>query len=164
VLSQLNQTIFEATQGTSGMTCFVATIDLDSGLMQYANGGHMFPIVAPHADRPDAHNAHPSLLDLRALATRGSPIGYQAVGHFEQRETHLRPGDRLIMYTDGVIECVGIDDNPFSKRRFLRLLARMRKTSTADIIHGIERKLTDHLGGRSLDDDFMISIIEFSGS
>jgi hypothetical protein len=71
----------------------------------------MPPVVA-HADGP------PDLLDLPT----GTPLGVGA-GSFSRTAFDLGPGDRLVLYTDGLVE---IRDQPIDKRldRLQRLLAQ----------------------------------------
>lgn len=73
-------------------TCVYAVYDPHRHACHIANAGHMPPVLIPHG-RP------PRLLELPA----GTPLG---VGHaqYSTTDVELRPGDRLVLYTDGLVE------------------------------------------------------------
>ncbi|MEU8032375.1 SpoIIE family protein phosphatase [Streptomyces sp. NPDC049099] len=74
------------------VTCLYAAYDPRTGRCSVANAGHMPPALA----RP---GAAPRLLDLPAAA----PLGVGGV-RFETTTVALRPGDVLVLYTDGLVE------------------------------------------------------------
>ncbi|MFF9502346.1 SpoIIE family protein phosphatase [Streptomyces sp. NPDC014656] len=82
---------------TSGLehyiaTCLYAVYDPHRGQCDIANAGHLPPAVV-RAGRP------PELLDLPT----GAPLGVGGVP-FRTTSVDLGPGDRLVLYTDGLVE------------------------------------------------------------
>ncbi|NUU23721.1 MAG: SpoIIE family protein phosphatase [Streptomycetaceae bacterium] len=82
---------------TSGLehyiaTCAYAVYDPHRQRCQIANAGHLPPVLIP-SGRP------PELLDLPT----GAPLGVGGVP-FRTTAFALHPGDRLILYTDGLVE------------------------------------------------------------
>ncbi|MFJ9406739.1 SpoIIE family protein phosphatase [Streptomyces sp. NPDC101393] len=73
-------------------TCIYAVYDPRDGVCRISNAGHLPPAL----HRPDQD---PELLDLPA----GSPLGVGA-GPFQTTTLVLRPGDELLLYTDGLVE------------------------------------------------------------
>ncbi|EST36144.1 SpoIIE family protein phosphatase [Streptomyces roseochromogenus] len=74
------------------VTCLYAVYDPRTGRCSIANAGHMPPALA-RPGRP------PRLLELPA----GAPLGVGGVS-FETTTVTLRPGDLLVLYTDGLVE------------------------------------------------------------
>ncbi|GHE06316.1 SpoIIE family protein phosphatase [Streptomyces alanosinicus] len=74
------------------VTCLYAVYDPRTGRCSIANAGHMPPALARPGDPP-------RLLELPA----GAPLGVGGV-RFETTTVALRPGDLLVLYTDGLVE------------------------------------------------------------
>ncbi|MFE5921347.1 SpoIIE family protein phosphatase [Streptomyces sp. NPDC056468] len=79
-------------------TCLYAVYDPIAGELHIANAGHIPPVLVR------ADNGHSELLDLPT----GAPIGVGGVP-FEAVRVRVRPGDRIVMCTDGLVEVRGED-------------------------------------------------------
>ncbi|WP_369274367.1 SpoIIE family protein phosphatase [Streptomyces sp. R11] len=79
-------------------TCLYAVYDPIAGELHIANAGHIPPVLV------SADNGHSELLDLPT----GAPIGVGGVP-FEAVRVRVRPGDRIVMCTDGLVEVRGED-------------------------------------------------------
>ncbi|WP_329490396.1 serine/threonine-protein phosphatase [Kitasatospora sp. NBC_01246] len=111
---------------------------------------------------------HPPPLRLRADgvtaldARRPAPplgLGELAPGGYEVDEFAFLPGDRLLIYTDGVIEARD------ARRRFYPLTERVRAWSADPpeaLVQQVRHDLLAHAGGR-LDDDAAIVAVERLG-
>jgi serine phosphatase RsbU (regulator of sigma subunit) len=73
------------------VTCLYAVLDPVSGRLRYANAGHNLPYLAT-AD---------GVTELRA---RGMPLGAMPGMIYEENETYLAPGDRILLHSDGLVE------------------------------------------------------------
>ncbi|MFF3849808.1 SpoIIE family protein phosphatase [Streptomyces sp. NPDC002328] len=73
-------------------TCVYASYDPRRGECRLANAGHLPPVLLRAGSRP-------RLLDLPT----GTPLGVGGVP-FETSGVEFRPGDRLVLYTDGLVE------------------------------------------------------------
>jgi len=79
-------------------TCLYAVYDPIASEVHIANAGHIPPVIVHAAD------GRSELLDLPT----GAPIGVGGVP-FEAVRVRVRPGDRLVMCTDGLVEVRGED-------------------------------------------------------
>jgi serine phosphatase RsbU (regulator of sigma subunit)/anti-sigma regulatory factor (Ser/Thr protein kinase) len=79
-------------------TCLYAVYDPIASELHIANAGHIPPVIVHAAD------GRSELLDLPT----GAPIGVGGVA-FESVRVRVRPGDRLVMCTDGLVEVRGED-------------------------------------------------------
>ena len=93
VLSEVNQLLQEDNDAAMFVTVFYAIFDPASGELSYANGGHNPPLVA-HAD------GSTTLLP----PTGGVALGVVPDVAYQESSVPLRPGDRVVFYTDGVTE------------------------------------------------------------
>ncbi|WP_307624280.1 SpoIIE family protein phosphatase [Streptomyces sp. V3I7] len=79
-------------------TCLYAVYDPIAGELHLANAGHIPPVLVR------AEDGRSELLDLPT----GAPIGVGGVP-FEAVRVPVRPGDRIVMCTDGLVEVRGED-------------------------------------------------------
>ena len=98
-------------------TVAYALLDLRDGRLRCAVAGHPHPFV----QRVDGR--------LEELDAGGPIIGLGGVLPFDDAETRLAPGDRLVLYTDGVIEHSGSDGALFGDARFRHELTHTRALS-----------------------------------
>jgi sigma-B regulation protein RsbU (phosphoserine phosphatase) len=93
------------------MTAFAALLDPVAGVIHYANAGHNFPYVV-HM-KPGRRLAETSV-----LAKSGNPLGDPACRPLIQKgDVRLRPGDLLVLFTDGVVERSNPAGKLFGDRR-----------------------------------------------
>jgi sigma-B regulation protein RsbU (phosphoserine phosphatase) len=96
------------------ITFFYAHLDGPSRRLSYANAGHNTPIVV-HRD-----GSH------RRLDQGGSVLGIFKKQSFEAETIELAPGDRVVLYTDGVTEAHDRDGEEFGDSRLLEVLQDSR--------------------------------------
>jgi sigma-B regulation protein RsbU (phosphoserine phosphatase) len=112
VAEELSKHFSEAAIGQP-FTFLYGILDLLNGEFRFVSAGHPGPVHLPR-------NAEPVQLEVTGL-----PVG---VGSrtYKGQTVHLRPGDRLVLYTDGVTEARNADGEHFGIRRFLAALQQSR--------------------------------------
>lgn len=81
-------------------TCAIVVVDTATGQLAYANAGHLPPLIVPGAKRRDAV-IEPS--HLRQLEPTGPLLSVLSRG-WEVGRAELRPGEVLLLLTDGLLE------------------------------------------------------------
>lgn len=109
---------------------------------------------------------HPPPLLLRAgedepipLESEGFFVGVFPDAEFEEREYRLEPGDRLLLYTDGVIEARDAGGRLFGLPRLVDSFRAGRDEAVEEGCRRIEADLKHFTGGR-FDDDVTFALIE----
>jgi serine phosphatase RsbU (regulator of sigma subunit) len=112
LLSLMNRAIFESAKRRFVMTCFACFIDMRARTITYANAGHNFPYLyrAPNALREGES-------EFTVLMSRGNRLGDIPDSTFNESTQNLRQGDRLVFYTDGLIECESPTGEEFGEKR-----------------------------------------------
>jgi phosphoserine phosphatase RsbU/P len=92
------------------ITFFYALLDGPSGTLHYVNAGHNPPVVL---HRDGSHYR---------LEEGGGVFGVFPNQKFAMGTTRLEPGDRMVLFTDGVTEATDSEDQEFGDQRLVRLL------------------------------------------
>jgi sigma-B regulation protein RsbU (phosphoserine phosphatase) len=75
-------------------------------------------------------------------------------------EIAMRPGDRLLIYTDGASEACAPGGEELGGAGLAAALAECRSLSLADTLDALLGRIRDHCGGRPLDDDVTLVLVE----
>ncbi len=150
LLRQSNRYIWEDSEHGMFVTLFYAMVDAHNGLITYGSAGHNNQYLLRSGEDT-----------VEKLKASGKPLGIDTDFAFEEKIVLFKPGDRLVLCSDGVIEShdptVHLDRN---EETFLDELVRLRDLSPSEMIDAIQ-------GSRDFDeygehhDDFTLLIIGF---
>jgi sigma-B regulation protein RsbU (phosphoserine phosphatase) len=146
LLRSVNQLFCDSTDENRYATMFFGMYADATRQFRYANCGHHPPFVF-HADG--------TVESLPATAT--------VLGLFEDWDTAvcditLRPGDTLVMYTDGIVEACNALDEPFESTRLIDTVRANLHLPAASLIHAIQAAVEDFSGGSPTDDLTVVAI------
>ena len=128
---RLNALLHRNMEGDRFVTFFYAHLDGAARRLSYANAGHNPPIVL---HRDGSHHR---------LKEGGGVLGVFSDQTFASGIIHLQPGDRLILFTDGVTEASNTREEEFGEQRLLELLQANRTSTPAEIKNKILNALAD---------------------
>jgi PAS domain S-box-containing protein len=111
LLTTINDELSALFHGKRYLAAFYGVLDTRSREFVYSKGGH-----------PPAMLAHPAERKIEYLSTEGIFIGLFANGKYEEKTVTLRPGDKLVMFTDGLIETFNAKEQYFGLKKFEELL------------------------------------------
>ena len=97
VLKRVNDVIVRDIPPNMFITCLYAILNLNSGLLRYANAGHDLPYRRRSSSSTEAGGAE----ELRAT---GMPLGLLPGMSYEEKEIVLDRGDSVLFYSDGLVE------------------------------------------------------------
>lgn len=153
LLSGINRAIIATTGQTLLMTCLVALLDVNRNRLFLANAGHNFPYLY--------QSGHEKLERLEMLS--GFPLGLDAESEFREFSAAFEPGDALVLYTDGLIECVNANDECFGYERFEDMLLRHADLPPDRMRSTLMRHLAEFRGPRPFDDDVTLMVAVRTG-
>ncbi|WP_448642715.1 PP2C family protein-serine/threonine phosphatase [Geodermatophilus sp. URMC 63] len=136
--------------GSQFATAAIARLDLDTGLLRWVNCGHPDPLVV----REGALIRPPACRPAR-------PLGLQAAAA-ELCQVQLRPGDRVLLYTDGVVEARSPDGAFFGEERLADLVVRAELAGDPppETMRRLMGSVMAHQAGQ-LQDDASIVMVEW---
>lgn len=94
-------------------TLFCGVIHPGTLRMHYVNAGHVAPVVRRGKQ-------------LFELAATGQPIGYFDAPELDLANFRFLPGDRFLLFTDGIVEASNARREFYGRRRLVRLLLDSR--------------------------------------
>ena len=129
VMKMTNQVLCDTNREKMFVTAWLGVIDLDTGRISYVNAGHNPPFILRNGELVKLEDKPNFILG------RKKSVGY------DEHRTDLLPGDRLVLYTDGVTEAVGAD-GMFGEERFREAILSSDGTPK-----GILRSVKDGIDG-----------------
>ncbi|MEV6960686.1 PP2C family protein-serine/threonine phosphatase [Streptomyces sp. NPDC051207] len=150
---QVEHTLIEQFSTSRYATGILADLDMESGRLTWINRGHHLPILI-------RGNRWTTELSCPPAGPMGADLGLPVTEATEQ----LEPGDRLLLYTDGVIEARDADGKEFGRDRFVDFIRRHH--SGRHTLHETLRRLMaavmEHHDDK-LDDDATVLLTEWRG-
>ena len=130
------------------LTAFYAIIDIDTFTCRYCSAGHP-PQMLVRASG-----------GVELLATTGFFVGMFEGAEYEEAQIQLEPGDRLALYTDGLIETLDAHGRQFGRENLARLLTEYGQLSVQDVTNSILSDLIVYMAEPSFQDDVTVLIAE----
>jgi serine phosphatase RsbU (regulator of sigma subunit) len=127
ILRNINTLVYRSTAVSQFATFFLARVDEAALTLAFSNAGHNFPIVF----RRDGSRA--------TLERGGTVVGILEGAEFEEDAIALGPGDRVLLYTDGISEAARADGELFGEERLERLVQGLPHDLPASLL--VERVL-----------------------
>jgi len=147
-----NNNLCKGNEAGMFVTAWQATIDLDTGLMQFVNAGHNPPLVMHKGGKYEFLRTKPNLV----LA---SFEDY----NFHHGEYTLEPGDTIFLYTDGVTESINDKTEQYGEKRLLKILNSKKYKDCASVVKSVVNDLGKFVGEVEQFDDITMLSCTFYG-
>jgi sigma-B regulation protein RsbU (phosphoserine phosphatase) len=153
IMSRVNNALCDESHTGMFVTLIYGVLDVRRGMLELCNAGHPPPIHLRHRMPPQLLQGerHPALGLLR-----DSPF---TSAHFQ-----IQPGDRLVLYTDGVTESINAAHELYGSARLEQLLQRHAESSAAEITEAVIRDVRAHSGEQEPSDDLTILALHHEGA
>lgn len=147
-LERTNRILVDERRTGLFVTALCGVLDLETGVMRFANAGHEPPIIVPGDGSP-----------LRAVPGSGPLLG--AFGRLEVDDVRveLRPHDAVILYTDGITDATNATGTRYGEERFLGAVRRAGGGSAAEICSAIVSSVTLFQGDAPSADDLALLVL-----
>lgn len=128
------------------ITFFYAQLDGATRQLRYTNAGHNAPIVVRQDGTHDR------------LREGGGILGVFPVQAFDMGTYDLGPGDRVLLFTDGVTEAPNAEGEEFGEARLLQVLVENRELSAENLQKKVLSEVAEFCRGHWHDDATLIAI------
>jgi sigma-B regulation protein RsbU (phosphoserine phosphatase) len=144
---RLNETLLESREGSRFVTGVCLVLDPASGRLDYVNCGHNPPLLL----RRDG---------AQQLFDCGGPaLGLFAGPAFEPGTGGIAPGDRLVLYTDGVVELCDAAEEEFGVARLASTVRAAGAAPPAELVRRVLEATRAHSGREPYEDDFTLVVL-----
>jgi sigma-B regulation protein RsbU (phosphoserine phosphatase) len=146
VCSRLNRILCEIAPVGKFVSFFYAVLDSKDNRLTYCNAGHNPPVLV---------RGNGEVSELNAA---GAVLGQFPDWVYEQSHVQLKSGDRLVLFTDGLVEASNQDDEQFGEERLIAIAWENRSANAGQLERLLTQAASEHCGGHFQDDASMIVV------
>jgi len=141
---RLNRILCELMPVGKFISFFYGVLDSQENRLTYCNAGHNPPLLI---------RADGASLELDA---QGAVLGQFPEWQYRQSELEMGRGDRLLLFTDGLVEAVDANDEQFGEQNLIGVIRENSRSSAHDLMDSLLRAASQHCDGHFQDDASMI--------
>jgi serine phosphatase RsbU (regulator of sigma subunit) len=147
-VTRINRSLFKDTPSQLFVTFFIGKLNNQTGEFTYVNAGHNPPVVV----RQDG--------TFERLTKGGMVLGISSDSELETDSITLKPGDLLLLYTDGLTEAGLPEIEPLGEENVIDLLIRSREKTTDSIVESIIKQVEEFTKGILQTDDIAMILLK----
>lgn len=153
IMERVNAELARDNAAEMFVTAFAGILDLRDGSVEYSDGGHEAPFIARADGRIE-----------RLIKQPGMALGIFDDVAYQSATFQLHHGDALILFTDGVSEATGAEDELYTTSRIETALAAARTNPSARFIaEGLAENVREFVGTVPQSDDIAILVLCYEG-
>ncbi|MBN2158904.1 MAG: SpoIIE family protein phosphatase [Spirochaetes bacterium] len=131
-------------------TCYYAVVDMKKKRIRLAKAGHPHPIFWKGKNR-----------DFTEIECQGTGLGLVKKAEFGQVEYDIEEGDKILFYTDGIIEQRDPRGEMYSEARLKNIFRELILGGRDGLVHSIYDDVKSHAGASPIEDDMTLLLLEF---
>ncbi|HEX5054233.1 MAG TPA: SpoIIE family protein phosphatase [Planctomycetota bacterium] len=145
IVQRLNRVHYSLAPYGRFITLVVAVLEPD-GTVRMVNAGHCSPLhVQAHA--------------VTSHAKSGMALGLDEQASYTDEQIRMQPGDFLVLYTDGIVECEGPGRELFGEQRLEQLLQSQRGAGAAQVVAAVRGAADAFRRGVPVSDDLTVLVV-----
>jgi sigma-B regulation protein RsbU (phosphoserine phosphatase) len=146
VVSELNRRF--QPQGDGYFTMIYGVLDTETREIRFCQAGHPSPLLI-NTDKT-----------VTTVGDGGFPVGLWPDMTYEETTLMLPPGERLVLYSDGILECLSAAGVAYSIEQLQQLITRKAGSPVKEVLQAVRAELEGWSQGRDFPDDISMLIIE----
>jgi serine phosphatase RsbU (regulator of sigma subunit) len=149
LLASLNNHFFKEISSLFA-SCIYCFLDMKRKEIAIARAGHYFPVLYKREND-----------GLISMNFAGTALGIKKHAHYEQVICPLDKGDKILFFTDGIIEQKGSLGEMYSEERLKNKFLTLARKNDMNILAKIEKDLDRFSKMNKKDDDITLFLMEF---
>lgn len=151
-LSTVNSMLIPESDLTTFVTAFYGILDTRTGNVRYCNGGHNLPyIIRNNGTVEEIEN------------TNGLLLGKIEPIEFQTKEFTLSPGEKIMMFTDGVTEATDQNGDMYEEPRLEAFLAKHADDDLHKLVRSLIVDVLKFMGKADQSDDITVLAVGYNG-
>lgn len=150
VFTTVNRLLCDGNDAGLFVTAWIGILDLESGLLKYANAGHNPPLIKRENGKFEYLRSRPGFVLAGMDTTR-----------YRQSEMVLNPGDRIFLYTDGVTEATDSSQQLYGEDRLESLLNRCQADTAEEMLADLKNDIDSFVCEAPQFDDITMLMLDF---
>lgn len=152
ILYNLNEFLHEdLSRAELFITMFYLTFSTTTSELSFSSAGHNPPLLWRQETR-----------SCEWLDAEGLILGVKRSIRFERKRLQMRSGDVLLLYTDGITEASGPDNELFGENRLCSVLMEHHRLHPQQIIDTLLNRVRAFTGNRPLSDDVSVIVMSYA--
>jgi phosphoserine phosphatase RsbU/P len=147
-MAKVNFLLWESIERNQFITAFYGILDASNRTLHYSNAGHNPPLLI------DAQGA------ARFIEWGEQPLGMFRDTRYHEHYHTFRPGEVLVLYTDGVTEALSPNGEEFGRDRLITAVKSGSTLSARELIASMQRDVLQWTDGVGLTDDATFFVIK----
>ena len=152
ILTNVNTSVCRNNDEGMFVTAWFGILEISTGKLTFANAGHNPPVVVRKGEEPEFVRTKPGMVLGGIDGVKYKPF-----------EIALAPGDRLILYTDGVTEANNDYHGFYGEERLAAKTTELRDADVAAEVQSIVDDVLGFTGDSEQFDDITLFILEYTG-
>jgi phosphoserine phosphatase RsbU/P len=148
-ISQANRLICSESTYGFFVTLFFAALNTKTGELIYVNGGHNPPLLFQNRQH-----------DPVWLENTGMVLGIEPEIEYAQKNVSLKPGELVLLYTDGILDALDNQSEAFGLERLQNIISENYREPAHEIIRRIEQSVEVFVGGVPQYDDMTLLLVK----
>ena len=160
VLKAANQRMLADADTGHFVTMFYGVLDPQRGILRYCNAGHNPPFLL-NVTQSGSHLTHPypDPSAPEGLAKTGPSLGVFTDVVWTVGEVFFKPGDLLLLYTDGVLDALNQHRQSYGEARMLETVRQLANPSAQDVQDALVSSVRAFTGDQPQFDDITIMVV-----
>lgn len=150
LMTKLNQHFCRVLSRKLFATSYYALIDIANGKIITAKAGHHHPLFWKAHEGAFIH-----------IEGTGPGLGLLEGAHYDESEYNFDSGDRLIFFTDGIIEQFDKNHDMYGHKRLKHIAESCIRKSEEGMARTIYADVLQHAHGAPIEDDITLLVLEF---
>lgn len=150
VFTKVNQLLYEEDDMGLFVTAWMGVLDTSTGKLTYVNAGHT---------RPMLKQADGNYVYLKSAP--GFVLAGLNTTRYKQNELTMAPGDKLLLYTDGVTEATNSQEELYGEERLSQCMNKHLDENAETTLKSLRKDIGDFVEDAEQFDDITILMLEY---
>lgn len=147
MVSSINNLIYRNTGLDKFITFFYGKLDLENNVFIYCNAGHNPPYKVDGDQK------------IEELTEGGIILGMMPNMPYETGQLEMKPGDRIIMFTDGITEAMDPKDEEYGEERLIDVIGQCPNENAQELMDKINKAVDEFADGAPQADDITMVVM-----